>query len=149
MIRFQTEQTIERPANDIWAYAADFRRHPEWMGVTDARIVEGQGNEVGTRALEGVRLGPRKVQVEVVVAASVPGRRIAWTIAGHSPLAGDVSLDLESVAPDRTRAVYSGAIGLKGVWRLIEPLLAREVKAGEAAELVRLKDNVEGIAARS
>ena len=34
MIRFETEQTIERPADEVWAYAADVARHPEWMGVT-------------------------------------------------------------------------------------------------------------------
>ncbi|HEV8401513.1 MAG TPA: SRPBCC family protein [Candidatus Limnocylindrales bacterium] len=43
MIRFETEQTIERPADDVWAYAADIRRHPEWMGVTDATIVQRRG----------------------------------------------------------------------------------------------------------
>ena len=52
MIKFETVQTIERSADDVWAYAADIRRHPEWMGVTDARIVQGSGAEVGARAIE-------------------------------------------------------------------------------------------------
>lgn len=38
MISFGTEQTIDRPADEVWAYAADILRHPEWMGVTDAAI---------------------------------------------------------------------------------------------------------------
>ena len=46
MIRFQTEQTIDRPAQqEIWTYAADITRHPQWMGVIDARLVSGPATE--------------------------------------------------------------------------------------------------------
>jgi uncharacterized protein YndB with AHSA1/START domain len=65
MIRFETEQTISRSAEDVWTYAADILRHPEWMAVTDARIVRGTGTEVGAGATERIRLGPRSVDVEL------------------------------------------------------------------------------------
>ena len=143
MIRFETEQTIDRPADDVWKYAADIRRHPEWMGVTDARIVQGTGMEVGARAIERIKMGPRTVDVELTVAESIPARRLRWTVAGRSPLTGDVTLDLEALAVDRTRAVWSGSMGMNGLWRLLEPLMAREVKEGEASELRRLKTNLE------
>lgn len=149
MIRFETEQTIERPAADIWAYAADIPRHPEWMGVTDARIVHGTGTEVGARAVERMRMGPRTLDVGFEVSGAIPARQIAWRVAGGGPLVGDVSLDLEPLGPDRTRAVWSGSIELTGLWRLLEPLMAGEVKSGEAAELRRLKANLEAVPARS
>jgi hypothetical protein len=38
---------------------------------------------------------------------------------------------------------------MKGVWRLLEPLMASEVRFGEAAELVRLKDNLERASAQA
>ena len=143
MIRFDTEQTIERSAEDVWAYAADILRHPEWMGVTDARLVRGSGVEVGDAAVEHVKLGPREAEVEIRVSDSVPAHRIAWTVAGRSPIAGDVRLDLEALGPDRTRVVWSGGLGLTGIWRILEPLMAGEVRSGEAAELLRLKANLE------
>ena len=143
MIRFETEQTIARSADDVWAYAADVLRHPEWMGVTDARIIRGTGTDVGSHALERVRLGPRSVDVEFLVSESIPGRRIAWRAVGGSPLSGDVALDLEALGPERTQAIWSGSVGLRGLWRVIGPLMAAEVKAGEAAELRRLKENLE------
>ena len=89
----------------MWAYAAAIPRHPEWMGVTDARIIEGTGTDVGTRALERIKIGPRSVEVEFRVSESVPARRISWTVSGGSPMAGDVTLALEPLGPDRTRAV--------------------------------------------
>jgi carbon monoxide dehydrogenase subunit G len=143
MIRFETEQTIHRSAEDVWAYATDIVRHPEWMGVIDARIVEGTGTEVGARATERLRIGPRTVEVELAVAEAIPGRRVRWTVAGRSPLRADVAIDLAPVGTDGTRVVWSGSIGLAGLWRLLEPLMAREVRDGEAAELRRLKTNLE------
>ena len=41
MTTFVMEETIAGSPDEIWAYAADIRRHPEWMGVTDARVVRG------------------------------------------------------------------------------------------------------------
>jgi uncharacterized membrane protein len=143
MIKFEAEQTIARSAGDVWAYAADILRHPEWMDVTASRVVKGGGTEVGARALERLKLGPRSVDVPFEVSGSVPARRIAWRSADGSPLAFDVSLELEALAPELTRAVMSGRIGLTGLLRFIEPLMASEIRAGEAAELARLKANLE------
>lgn len=149
MIRFQSEQTIARSADDVWEYAADILRHPEWMGVLDARVVQGRGTELGARASERIKLGPRTVDVGLEVSASMPGRRIGWRIAGGRPLEGDVAIDLKPLSPKRCRAVWSGSLRMKGVWRLLEPLMASEVRFGEAAELVRLKDNLERASAQA
>ena len=149
MIRFQSEQTIERPAQAVWSYAADITRHPEWMGVLDARVISGEPTDVGARAMERMKLGPRKVDVELEVSQSIPAQRIGWRIAGGSPLMGEVTLDLQSLGPDRTRAVWSGSIGLSGWWRFLEPLMAGEVKAGEAAELRHMKERLEMVPANA
>jgi len=143
MITFKTEQTIERPAQEVWSYAADITRHPEWMGVLDARLISGRPTEIGAHGIERLKLGPRKVEVDLEVSASIPAQRIAWRMVGGSPFTGEVTLDLDSLGPDRARAVWSGSIGLTGWWRLIEPLMAAEVKTGEAAELRRLKERLE------
>ena len=144
MIRFKSEQTIARSADDVWAYAADIVRHPEWMGVTAARIVQGNGTEVGARAIERIKMGPRSLEVELAVSESIPARRIAWKVAGGgSPIKGDVTLDLEPLGPGTTRATWSGSIGLTGIRRLIEPLMAGEIRNDEAVELRRLRANLE------
>jgi uncharacterized protein YndB with AHSA1/START domain len=143
VISFRTEQTIERSAHDVWTYAADVARHPDWMGVSHARLVSGHATEVGSRAVERMKFGPRSIDVGLEVSAAIPARRIAWRIAGGSPMQGEVALELEALDPHRTRATWSGSIGLTGPWRLLEPLMASEVKSGEAAELRHLKDNLE------
>lgn len=142
MIPFRSEQTIERSAMDVWEYAADVERHPTWMSVIDARIVHGRPTEVGARASENVKIGPRRQAVEFEVAEAEPGRRLAYRVLS-GPMRGDVAMDLEAIGPERTKVVWAGSLGLTGLMRLVEPLFAGEIRAGEAAELVRLKERLE------
>jgi uncharacterized membrane protein len=143
MIKSQTEQTIERAAADVWAYAADIVRHPEWMGVTNAALVRGVGSEVGARGRERLVLGPFKWDVEFEVAEAVPGQRIVWRSVAGAPFDLQVSLDLAPAGPTSTRATYGAEIQPHGLWRLLAPLMAAEGKAGPERELRRLKQNLE------
>jgi uncharacterized membrane protein len=143
MIKSRTEQVIDRPAEDVWAYAADIARHPDWMSVTDARILRGVGSDVGSRGRERVTLGPFNWDVEFEVAEASPGRRIVWRSVGGAPFDLEVSLDLAPAGPASTRATYGAAIQPHGLWRLLSPLIAMEGKAGPERELQRLKQNVE------
>lgn len=143
MIKYQTEQTIERAAADVWAYAADIARHPEWMSVTDAAILHGVGSQVGARGRERLVLGPFKWDAEFEVAEAVPGRRIVWRSVAGTPFDLEVSLDLTPTGPHSTRATYAASIQPHGLWRLLAPLMAAEGKAGPVRELRRLKENLE------
>jgi uncharacterized membrane protein len=144
MSRFEAQQTIARSADVIWTYAADIVRHPEWMTVTDAQVVRGQGTEIGARGRERMGFGPFGWDVEFEVADADPGRRIAWKAVGGAPFDLEVSLDVEPQGPSTTKATYGAEIRLRGIWRLLSPLVAMEAKAGPARELERLKDRVEG-----
>jgi len=143
MSRFVTEQTIARSAQDVWVYAADIVRHAEWMTVTDARIVRGDGTQVGARGRERLRFGPFGWDVEFEVVDAEPGRLIAWRSVSGAPFDLDVTLDLEPMGPALTNATYGADIRLHGLWRLIAPMVAMEGNAGPARELQRLKAQVE------
>lgn len=137
------EQVIERSAQDIWAYAADILRHAEWMTVTDARTVQGDGTQVGARGRERVRFGPFGWDGEFEVSEAEPGRRIVWKSVQGVPFDLTVTLDLQPLGPALTKAIYGADIQLHGLWRLLSPMVAMEVKAGPARELSRLKAQVE------
>jgi len=143
VITYRFEATIGRSADEVWAYAADITRHPEWMGVLDAEVIRGRPTDVGAMGRETLHFGPGRFATEFVVSESEPGRLIAWRVAGGPPFIGEGRLELEPIGSTRTRAVYSGAFRLKGLWRLLEPLIAREARASEAAELQRLKGVLE------
>lgn len=147
MIKFESEQTIDRSADDVWAYAVDVVQHPKWMAIEDAAIVRGASGEVGTAFRETIKMGGRRYAADLVVSESVPGRVVAWRVTGGIPMAGEARLELEQVAVGRTKARWSGGFRLTGLWRLVEPMMAGEVRSSEAAELVRLKGILEAPAA--
>jgi uncharacterized protein YndB with AHSA1/START domain len=146
MKQFKATATIARPPAAVWAYAADISRHADWMSVTDARAVQGDGSEVGSRGRARMVFGPFTWDTEFIVAEAEPGRRILWRSV--DPRA-DMDFALELAADDRgaTRATYSNAIQLRGRWRLLRPLLALEGAEALERELGRLKARVESAAA--
>ena len=140
------QQTIARSAQDVWAYAAEIVRHPEWMTVTDARAISGDGTQRGARGRERTRFGPFSWDVEFEVVDATPGRRLAWRSVGGAPFDLEVTLDLEPAGPDATKASYAADLRLRGAWRLLSPIVAMEANAGPARELARLKARVEAAA---
>jgi uncharacterized membrane protein len=150
MTKFLAVATIERPADDVWAYAADIARHPDWMTVTDARVVRGTGTQTGARGRERIRFGPFGWDAEFEVVEAERGRRIVWKAVDGVPFDLAVSLDLELAGTASTKATYAADLRLHGLWRLLGPMVAIEGKAGPERELRRLKAQVEeapGIAA--
>lgn len=143
MTTFVSEQTIARSADAVWTYAADVARHPDWMTITDPRITQGDGTQMGDRGRERLRFGPFGWDVEFEVAEATPGRRIVWKAIGGAPFDLAVSLDLGPVGPTKTRARYGADIRLHGLWRLLGPIVAMEAKSGPERELKRLKAQVE------
>ena len=147
MRTFESEATIARSADEVWSYAADIKRHSEWMSVADARILQGDGTQVGARGRERMVLGPFKWDVEFEVTEALPGRRIVWRAADDSDGEFEVGLDLDATGPTTTRAMYHRGVQLHGAWRLLAPLLAMEGASGVRRELQRLKEKVEAASA--
>ena len=146
-MRFETEQIIERSADDVWSYAADIGRHPEWMSVTDATVTAGDGEHVGSKGRERVALGPIHYDMDFEVETAEPARRIRWRSLGGAPFDLAVQLDLAATGPSTTSATYRAEVRLRGLWRLAAPLLALEGREGPARELRRMKDVLEASAA--
>jgi len=143
MSRFEAEATIDRPANAVWAYAADILRHPDWMTVANAEVLRGDGTQVGARGRERLIVGPFKWDVAFEVVEADPGRRLLWRSLDDPHFDFEVGLELAPSGPNATRAAYHGSIRMRGRWRLLAPLLAMEGAAGVRRELGRLKMNVE------
>ena len=147
MNRFDAEATIDRSPDAVWSYAADIAHHPDWMAASDARILSGDGTKVGARGRERVRLGPLSMDIEFEVAEADPGRRIVWRAVDGRFRHYEVGLDLEPVEGGASRASYHGAVELRGVWRVLGPLIALEGPSAIRRELAQLKANAESLPA--
>ena len=143
MRTFVAETMIDRSAQEIWAYAADIARHTEWMSVSEARVLSGQGTERGARGIERLELGPIKRDLELEVADAVPDRRLLWRSVPGGDLHMEVELTLEPAEGGGTLARYKGSYELRGRLRLLAPIMALEGRSGIKRELGLLKAKVE------
>jgi len=140
MISYGSDVVIDRPLEEVAAFALDPDSHTRWMGdvVSVKRLSDGE-LAVGSRFQYAIRKGSMSFDPTFRVTTLEPGRRIEYQSEPGGPLTWTASLEFEAVSDGRTRVSSVGRIGFRGVRRLLEPLMAGEVRSGEAAELAALK----------
>lgn len=144
MISYESDVVIERPIDQVSAFALDPDSHIRWMGdVVGVKRLSAGELAVGSRFQYAIRKGPMSFDPTFRVTAFEPGRRIEYQSEPGGPLTWTASLVFEALGERRTRIRSVGRIGFGGLRRLIEPLMSAEVRSGEAAELDALKSVLE------
>lgn len=95
---------------------------------------------LGTRFDEIVKVGPWHLRTECAIAKFDPPRAL-----GFSAESAPISCSGEFVFEPHeggTRIVASGRGGMRGLWRLFEPVLAADAKKGLRVELDKIKSVV-------
>jgi uncharacterized membrane protein len=133
------EQRIERPREEVAAYASDWENDKDWIGaLDDVRLVQEEPLQVARVA--GF-LGKRIEYVNEVVEHE-PGRRLVMRSV-KAPFPMTVTYEFEdageagSVMRIRTQGDASG------FYRVAAPLLSRAVKRGLERDLATLKERLE------
>lgn len=148
MFGFTTQATIDRPASEVWSFLTDVDRYPEWMPVDNPRVLSGRPDEPGGRIGMLMNALGRKLDFEAEITEADRDRRIVWRVIRGVPFRGDYIATLEPAGPASTRVTYAGRFRLVGLWRLLQPLVALEMKKGESRELQRVKEMLEAPPAR-
>jgi uncharacterized membrane protein len=133
--------TIQRPAEDVFAYIADGLNGPSWRtGITDVGLVSGSG--VGATYKQGVKgPGGRRVDADYMITAYEPNHRLAFeAIAGPVRPTGEYLL--EEVG-DGTRLTFSLQAELSGIKRLLMSGAVQKTMDVEVAATERLKQLLE------
>jgi uncharacterized protein YndB with AHSA1/START domain len=143
MTPFRSEVIIRRPADQVFAYVADPRNYSKWMeGVTGAQSGGGSLHSGAPVHMQG-RVAMWKLDGPMQLTAYEPPR--VFGLQGTvGPLFFDGKWEFEPRGSAETRVTVTGAFEMAGIWRLLEPLLAGEVRNGEAKELVKIKEQLEG-----
>ena len=118
---------IARPPEDVFAYATDFARFPEWQeGVVAARP-EGDAPRgmLGSRAVVTRRVGPRALQrTEEITELNAPQ---TWTVRGAGGPA--VAIARGTIEPleggERSHVTIALEFEGRGLGRLLVPLVIR------------------------
>ena len=137
MIRYSSRVAIERPPADVFAVLLDGPRYGEWTEMQQTRF-DGPGSpRIGTRGSFVFPKGLLKGNYDMEITALEPDRQLEFNVTGPAVLWKAVmGLDPKG---GHTELTYAGEVSMRGWRRLFEPLMAGEVRKGEAREAEQLK----------
>jgi uncharacterized membrane protein len=133
------ERRIERPLEEVSAYAADWRNDKEWIGaLQEVRLVQEEPLQVARVASF---LGKRIEYVNEVVEHD-PGRRLVMRSV-KAPFPMTVTYEFEDAGEGGSVMRIRTQGDASGFYRIAGPLLSRAVKRGLERDLGQLKERLE------
>ena len=142
MIRYESRVRIARPPAAVYRGLTDAEQFGAWTDMVDIEAPAGPPT-VGDRVRFRFAAGPIKGPLEAEYVALDPDRRVVMRV-DHPRLAWTATSELTPVETG-TELRYAGQVRLRGWRRLLEPLVAREVRDGEHGEALRLQALLEGV----
>ncbi|MEX0850849.1 MAG: SRPBCC family protein [Gaiellaceae bacterium] len=148
-VRITEHIHIERSPEDVWAVVSDPGTHTAWRpALVEFRLMSEGRLEVGSRIRERIRWAGREIEIDDVVTALDPPRRLGMR-GGWKAADFELNLLLEP-ANGGTRVAFDWSFDPRTLLvRLATPLLGRTLRGATRDELAGLKAYVENRRASS
>lgn len=142
MIKIETAVTINKPADEVFAYISDFERNPEWQeGMVRCTFTTEPPLRIGSQYEQEAIFLMRKIISLFEVIDYDPGRMVkATTIASSFPITFTRIVD-PAGEQAQVRAIVEG--DASGFFRIMQPLLRRMVKRSVDRDYRYLKQLME------
>jgi uncharacterized protein YndB with AHSA1/START domain len=116
---------VDRPAAEVFAYATDPTRFPEWqLGVVDGHLDQAGTPQVGSKCVTTRRIGGADRPVTSVLTHVDPPR--TWGVRGiDGPIRATVDLTVAPLAETRSRLTIAVDFEGHGIGKVLVPLLVR------------------------
>jgi len=116
---------VDRPAADVFAYATDPTRFPEWQsGVVEGHLDEAGSPQVGAKCVTTRRIGGAERPVTSVLTHVDPPR--TWGVRGiDGPIRATVDVTVAPLAETRSRLTIAVDFEGHGIGRVLVPLVVR------------------------
>lgn len=140
------EVEIERPLEQVWEFACDLRRLPEWLDEFEEVVHESDG-PIGAGSVFRYTVSPGHRSADLEIVEWEPGRRIGWCgppLPWHGGAARPRGFyELTPVGDGRTRLVGRYEPELTGTMALLSPYLRRWLRRQRTKDHARLKQLLE------
>jgi uncharacterized membrane protein len=142
-----TETTIQRPANEVAAYAADPDNVPHWyVNIRSVRWQTPPPLAVGSRLAFVAEFLGRTLEYTYEVVDHVPGRRFVMRTA-EGPFPMETTYSWEPIGNDATHMTLRNRGEPRGFSALLAPFMAMAMRRANRKDLARLKQILEGASA--
>jgi len=141
MFQVQVSLVINRPLEEVFGFLSDLENNLKWRsGMIEAKKISEGPIGVGTTYRMINNFFGRKVEGEAVVTEYELNRK--YTTMNKSGLPIKTQRTFEPVM-EGTRVTFSVETELGGLFKLVEPLMARIGKRRLGADAVRVKNIIE------
>jgi len=147
VIKVDYDVPIRRDPAAVYAYVTDVERIPEWQHVAGVRKVTKHDPgplQVGSRfTMERTSRG-NTATIDATVTGLDPGRRFDFHTVDSDGFVGDFSTTLsdDSGATTLHWGVRMEPAGI--MYRLMQPMIAREIRRSASADFAELRSKLEG-----
>ena len=146
MAHIATSVEIARSPEDVFAYLADFARHPEWQEGLVSVMVETEGPmRVGTRVVHRRKLGPQTVATTSELTAYDPPHLVSFR-GIDGPIRAEGSQRVEP-ASNGSRVFFEMELEGHGLGKLMLPMARKQAARQVAASHEKLKRILESTTA--
>ena len=136
---------VNRPVEEVFAYATDPTRFAEWQkGVVDGHLEGSDTPRVGGRCLTTRRIGfANRPAVSEITHVDPPNR---WGVRGvDGPIRATVDVTAEPLGEGRSRLTIAVDFEGHGIGKVLVPLIVRrEARKEMPANLAALRNRLEG-----
>jgi uncharacterized protein YndB with AHSA1/START domain len=139
-----TSTEIGRPPDEVFAYAIDPSKFPEWQQGVVSGHMDAPTTRVGSKCTTVRRIGGREREVTTEITEYDPPRR--WADRGiEGPIRAIVGVTVEPLTDGaRSRLTIEVDFTGHGIGRLLVPLVVRRQAASEMpGNMERLKQRLE------
>jgi uncharacterized membrane protein len=131
---------VNRPVDEVFAYAAAFDRHPEWQDDLHDAVFEGPA-AVGATGTETRQMGPRVHTYRWRVSEFDPPHKLGFeTLEGSMRPAGRMTFCAEG---DSTRVDFEMSLNPRGAMKLMAPFITKQVQKVNDEHMTKFKANLE------
>ena len=143
MIAVSQKITINRPVEQVFAFAANPENFPQWQSeVVQSKVITEGPLRVGSQFSEVVKIMGRPNDTLCEVTEYEEPTMMSFESKSSKAIEYGGRLVFDAV-DGGTQVNLTGTATLKGRWRLVQPLFAGELKRGVADELNKLKTVLE------
>jgi uncharacterized protein YndB with AHSA1/START domain len=146
MIKYHSETTINQPVDRVFRSFVDFENMSLWTDMGDTRLITEGNVGVGSKIQTEMKMGPMKLKLVFEITDYAVNRSVTFKTISKGPLAWVAYNTFEAKGARATHMTYSGELHLRGLLRLMEPLMAGEVQSQETKELLTFKGLLEAAA---
>jgi uncharacterized protein YndB with AHSA1/START domain len=143
MVRFEITTDVDRPVDEVFAYATDPARIPEWVSAI-IEIKDADPPGLGAKATQVVKFLGRRFEFTSEVVEWEPNRKWAQTASKPFPIKNSLTFTPRGNGT-RLDAVLEGEVGT--FFKVGEPIVTAMAKRQFASDYANLKELLEaGIA---